>query len=63
MCKFCNWIRDAETERDHSGNYIKKWDSEHFDLFLGNGGSWDSGELKDIKYCPMCGRKLMEENT
>lgn len=60
MCEFCNWIRDAETERNYRGNYIKKWDSGHFDLFLGNGGSWDSGELKDIKYCPMCGRKLTE---
>lgn len=63
MCEFCDWIRDAETEGDFSKKYIRRWErSGIFDLFLGNGGIWDSGELRDIKYCPMCGRKLTEEN-
>lgn len=63
MCKFCNWIRKAESkaERDYNKSYIRKWESGTFDLFLGNGGSWDSGELRNIHYCPMCGRKLTEE--
>lgn len=60
MCEFCNWIRKAETEKDYSKSYIKQWESGTFDLFLGNGGSWDSGELHDIHFCPICGRKLTE---
>lgn len=61
MCDFCNYIRKAETEKDYDKSYIRQWESGTFDLFLGNGGSWDSGILRNIHYCPLCGRKLTEE--
>lgn len=61
MCDFCENIKNAEHCSDYNGNFIKRWEDGRHDLFLGNGSSWESKELENINFCPICGRKLEEE--
>ena len=62
MCEFC----DGKEKRIKNGYYTygdarieksKRFYSLHFD---NSGGEYEEGQF-EINYCPICGRKLVEE--
>lgn len=63
MCKFCRKIVDAKTEFLNAlmtqEDFIAN-ENETIFLYINTGDSGCSGTM-DINYCPMCGRKLVEE--
>ena len=62
MCEFCNNIQNVDMRDKQKGTQIVKaygrfhiWDN-------GGGDSFYEGiSLRNISFCPMCGRKLVEE--
>ena len=63
MCKFCRKIVDVKTEFLNAlmtqDDFIANENGTIF-LYINTGDSGCHGTM-DINYCPMCGRKLVEE--
>lgn len=63
MCEFCENIAKTSSEyalkRFQGGDFITK-DGDGYGLLIDTGDSGCLGYIK-INYCPMCGRKLVEE--
>lgn len=65
MCDLCKNIPKTDEEfgnmrMDGKENIIFSEKSK-FHLFADTGDSFCPGIVNDINYCPMCGRKLVEE--
>lgn len=63
MCEFCKDIIDIKTEylaALSTGNDFVFEDNKEFGLYINTGDSGCPG-VKKINYCPICGRKLVEE--
>lgn len=61
MCEYCNLVSGDEKIIEEGSNismYIKRHNNTYT---LVASHSYENIE-KDINYCPMCGRKLGEEN-
>ena len=62
MCEFCRKIVDVKTEFLNAlmtqEDFIANENGTIF-LYINTGDSGCPGTM-DIKYCPMCGRKLVE---
>ena len=73
MCEFCCKIGKLEKIKQgafRGGYYPEKNETQivefenAFHLFVGCSDPFMSGiEIEDIKFCPICGRKLVEEWT
>ena len=63
MCEFCKDIATTDDEymekRYSGGDFIFK-DENGFGVLIDTGDSGCLGYIK-INYCPICGRKLVEE--
>lgn len=59
MCEFCKEII-KENEDSNKEEIIIKRDNGRIDLCCHAGGD-DWGVVEDVKFCPLCGRKLTED--
>jgi len=58
MCEFCEEEKDLEVE----GGYIGVFKGEN-KLYVSIESAWESlGAIFKINYCPICGRKLSDDN-
>ena len=66
MCEFCENIAKDDKEyfskRLQGGDFIFH-DKQGFGILIDTGDSGCLGCLNEIKFCPMCGRKLTEEQS
>lgn len=64
MCEFCNDIVNTNEEyfqkRVKGGDFIFL-DDEGFGILIDTGDSGCLGCLNNVRFCPICGRKLVEE--
>lgn len=64
MCEFCKNIATTNSEyfkeRIEGGDFIFQSEGE-FRILIDTGDSGCLGVLNNIRFCPMCGRKLVEE--
>lgn len=62
MCEFCENIIESVKDLNEAlikgGDFIYR-DDERIGIFIDTGDSGCPGSLDDVKYCPMCGRKLV----
>ena len=63
MCEFCKDIALTDSDymqsRIKGGDFIYKYNNG-YGILIDTGDSGCPGTM-DIKYCPICGRKLVEE--
>lgn len=59
MCEFCKEII-KENEENIREELITQRGNGRFDLCCHTGGD-DWGVVEDVKFCPVCGRKLTED--
>ena len=66
MCEFCKNIAftddDFVKERYKGGHFVYK-DNKGYGILIDTGDSGCLGSLQGIKFCPMCGRELIEVNN
>lgn len=61
MCKFCENIINENNYTGWEDDLIIKTKNGKFDLRIFTG--CDNAVIEDIKFCPICGRKLTEAST
>ena len=66
MCEFCKDIAFTDADfvqaRIKGGDFIYTY-KNGYGIFIDTGDSGCSGCLNNIKFCPMCGRKLCIQAT
>lgn len=58
MCDFCNLEVSDSIYKNEDGNYCLEIETNHWDDYM---DCFDTVELKNIKFCPYCGRDLIIE--
>lgn len=61
MCDFCENILDENSEDGLDRNHIFVRKDGSYWIFAETGDGFCVGNVPNIKFCPMCGRKLSEE--
>lgn len=63
MCEFCKNIANTDEEfqaRLNGEDFIFRSGRE-YGILIDTGDSGCPGSLNNVRFCPMCGRKLVEE--
>lgn len=55
-------VLKGELKKEHGCKYCTSSNGEGTDIFDGNQLSVGYGVYREIKYCPMCGRRLEQKN-
>lgn len=62
MCKYCNGDEAYLLDDSPIDSYIELDRTPKITILVYHGDGWSLTERNiDIKYCPMCGRKLIED--
>lgn len=59
MCEFCSNIYNYETDKLPNNDFIGYEpcsNTFHISAYTGDSGCW--GCIDNVKYCPMCGKRL-----
>lgn len=59
---FKKWQTD-ERERKYDGNYITRYEDDSINIIAVTGDSFCEGSLRNVHYCPYCGRKLGDKDV